>query len=622
MPLTKLAMRPGINREWTDYANEGGWYDCDKIRFRKGMPEKIGGWQVYQGLYDSTFLGYCRCIYASVSLDGDQHIVLGTTIKFYINEGGTFYDITPIRLTTNPMTTDPFDSTDTETTVVVTDANHGCGVGDYVTFSGATTFGGIPAGELNSEHVVTEVIDTSSYKIEVTTAATSTATGGGAAVIAKYQVNIGAQSDVYGTGWGAGPWGGGPWGGPAEVTVMGARLRIWFVDNFGEDLVFNVMDGGIYYWDATGGTSARGIPLDEIADASDIPAAARQILVSQEDRHIIALGAAPIGSATQDPLFIRWSSAEDAAQWTPAEDNTAGDFRLSQGSLIIGGLRTRQEILIWTDVSLHSMRFTGDPYTFGIQTLAEKVTLVGPKAMTAMGDIVCWMGQGEFYMYDGRVQIMPCTVKDFVFSDINEQQYYKIYAGTNQAFNEFWWFYPSADSEEPDRYVAYNIIEQAWTIGTMNRTSWLDKGVNDYPLATCWNNHNLYEQEFGTDNASVNPATAIEAYIEGSDFGISAGDNIMFCRRVIPDVSFRSSTANEPSLTFTLYPRYYPGSTRGTSESKSVTMVGTADENYTEILYMRMRSRQLALRLESTDLGVAWRMGIFRIDITPDGERE
>lgn len=622
MPLTKLALRPGINREWTDYANEGGWYDSDKIRFRKGMPEKIGGWQVYQGLYDEAFLGYCRCIYASVTLDSGQIISLGTTLKFYINEGGTYYDITPIRLTTDPMANNPFAAVDTFTTVTVTDANHGCGVGDYVTFSDATTFAGIPADELNAEHVVVSVIDTSNYTIEVTTPATSTASGGGAAVIAEYQINIGPQSDVYGYGWGAGAWGSGPWGGPAPTSVAGQRLRIWFVDNFGEDLVFNVMDGVICYWDATTTTSARGILLEEIADASDVPAVARQVLVSQEDRHIIALGAAPIGSDVQDPLFIRWSSAEDAAQWTPAEDNTAGDFRLSQGSLIVGGLRTRQEILIWTDVSLHSMRFTGDPFTFGIQTLAEKVTIVGPKAMISMGDIVCWMGQGEFYMYDGRVQILPCTVKDFIFSDINEQQYYKIYAGTNSAFNEFWWFYPSTGSEEPDRYVTYNIVEQAWAIGTMNRTAWLDKGVNDYPLATCWNNQNLYEHEFGTDNASENPPVAIEAYIESSDFALGAGDNIMFCRRILPDVSFRNSDAATPALTFTLYPRYDPGSTRGTEEGKTIELVGTADENYTEVLYMRMRSRQIAIRLESEDLGVAWRMGIFRADIQPDGERE
>ena len=707
MPLTKLQFRPGINRETTSYSNEGGWYDMDKVRFRFGFPEKIGGWEKISSTY---FLGTCRALHPWVTLDGQSLLGVGTHLKYYINEGGAYQDVTPIRRTTSAGsvtflanadtlsadfnigdTTLPLSSSTgfpdtgivkindeivryasvsgnnltglergydgtteanhsssdavTCSTLIVSDTAHGCENDDFVTFSGAATLGDqITAAVLNQEYQISFIIDNDTYLINarevaslsnVTTttgydptyvfASASDTASGGASCVGAYQLNTGLDTTIGGTGWGAATWSRGAWGSAAPISAVSDTLRIWSHDNFGEDLIFNVRDGGIYYWDKSSNAGVifgRAVELASLSGANTTPTIAKKILVSDRDRHIIAFGCdTEDNPGVQDPLAIRFSSQESLTDWSSTATNTAGDLRLGSGSEIITAIETRQQVLVFTDVSLHAMQYLGPPFTFGINTVSENITVAGPLSAVAIEDNVFWMGAEEFYSYNGAVQRLPCTVRDYVFSDINAGQLEKVTASTNTAFSEIWWFYPSASSQENDRYVVYNYQQQVWYYGNLARTCWLDRGVNTFPIAAS-PDHSLYFQEFGFDDGSTSPSSGITAFIESSQIDIGDGDNFAFLRRMIPDITFRDSTNATPQATMTLKTRNFPGGAYLQSNSKVVEKTASVPvEQFTEQVHVRLRGRSFALRVETSDTGVAWRLGSPRVDVQPDGMR-
>jgi len=622
MPLTKLQFKPGINREGTNYSNEGGWYDGDKIRFRSGYAERIGGWAKVGA---TAFNGTCRKLHDFVTLASQNLLFVGTNTKAYLEDSGAFYDITPIRRTVT-LGTNPIETQTAGTGVVrVTDAGHGCILGDFVTFSGATAFDGLTTANLNKEQVVTNVVNVNSYEVDTGGISTSGSTaGGGTAVVAAYQITIGLNTTVLGPGWGAGTWGRFTWG-SGSGSLAGQTLRLWFADDFGEDLLMNIADGNIYYWDATSGTNSRAVALSSLAGASDVPTVARKVLVSEVDRHVICFGANPIGETEQDPLLIRWSSQESLTDWTPSATNTAGDIRLSQGSEIVTAIRTSRQILVWTDHSLHSVQFLGPPYTFGTALLGDNIRIAGPNTVVGVNDVVYWMGQENFFVYDGRMQPIPCTVQDYVFSDINRNQSFKFHCGSLASKSEVWWYYCSASSEEIDRYVVYNYLEQSWYYGNLARTAWNDRaaGQRSYPQAASTDQY-LYNQEFGLDDGSQTPAVAVNAFVQSADFDIGEGDQFMFIRRIIPDLNFSNSTAANPEVEFTMAARNYNGSASGQgSDTGDVIRTGivSGTDNYTNQLFMRLRGRQMSLRVESDTTGVNWRVGAPRLEVRPDGKR-
>ena len=704
MPFTKLQFRPGVNRETTSYSNEGGWYDCDKVRFRFGFPEKIGGWTALSGQY---FLGTCRALHPWVALDGSNYVSAGTHLKYYINEGGAFNDITPLRETTAagdvtfsaaantlsanmtvddtvvPITTiSGFPDTGvvkigsevifyaqvsgsnltnltrgyngttaaahslgdsvTCATITVSDTAHGALDNDFVTFSGASSLGGqITADILNQEYQISHVVDDNTYLVEarevnsvqsITTttgytptyvfATTSDSGNGGASVVGAYQINTGLDTTIVGNGWGAGLWGRGTWGSGASLLVSGATLRIWSHDNYGEDLLYNVRDGGIYYWDKSGGLTTRGVELASLAGANTTPTIAKKVLVSDLDRHVIAFGCDPQNNiGTQDPLLIRFSDQESLTDWASTATNTAGDLRIGSGSEIITAIETRQQIIVFTDTSLHAMQYLGPPFTFGINLISENITIASPLSAIAVEDNIFWMGAEEFYVYSGGVQRLPCTVRDYIFSNINQGQLEKVTAATNTAFSEIWWFYPSANSTENDSYVVYNYQQQLWYYGSLNRTCWLDRGLNAYPIVAS-TDHALYYHEFGLDDGSNNPPTAISAYIESSQMDIGEGDRFMLVSRLIPDMTFRDSTNIAPTATMTVKVRNYPGGNYTGSTGSSIEKTASVPvEQYTDNVFLRLRGRSMAFKIESDDTGVAWRLGSPRVDIRPDGRR-
>jgi hypothetical protein len=704
MPLTKLQFKPGVNRETTSYSNEGGWFDCDKIRFRFGFPEKIGGWTKLSGSY---FLGSCRSLHPWVALDGSKYIGVGTNLKYYINEGGGYNDITPIRSTTaagdvtfsasaNTLASDVAVSDLTITltsasgfpsngrikinseiitytgiatnvltgcsrgqngttaaahsssaavtcaTLIVTDTAHGALINDFVTYSGAASLGGnVLANILNQEYQITSIINDNTYQIEarevasigsITTtsgldptyvfASTSDSGNGGASVVGAYQVNTGPDTAVTGTGWGAGTWARGAWGSASSITLAGQQLQIWTHDNFGEDLLINVRDNGIYYWDKSSGLSNRAVVLSSLSGANATPTVAKQILISDQDRHVIAFGCDPENNpGVPDPLLIRFSSQESLTDWAATATNTAGDLRIGSGSEIITAIETRQQLLVFTDVSLHAMQFLGPPFTFGINSISENITIAGPLAATAVEDNVFWMGQEEFYVYNGTVQRIPCTVRDYVFSDLNEGQFGKVAASTNTAYSEVWWFYPSLSSTECDRYVVFNYQQNIWYYGQLDRTAWIDRGVEAYPIAAS-PDHALYYQEFGLDDGSVSPAVGISSYIESSQIEIGDGYNFMFIRRLIPDMTFRNSTNGSPTATMLLEVRNFPGSVYDNSTSSAVTKTASVPvEQFTNDVNVRLRGRSMAFKISSSEEGVAWRLGSPRVEIRQDGRR-
>ena len=631
MPLTKLAYRPGINKESTSYANEGSWYDCDKVRFRLGFPEKIGGWI---RLSATTFLGSARDLHSFVALDGTGYIGVGTHLKYYIVEGGAYNDITPIRLITSAGDV-TFSATDGSSLITVDDTDHGAIENDFVTFSGAVSLGGtITAPVLNQEYQIVTVLSANSYTIEAKdiTGATVTAnasdTGdGGASVVGAYQINTGLDTTVAGTGWGAGTWSRGTWGSGTSLLAVGATLRLWSADNFGEDLIINARDGGIYYWDKSTSSApfVRAVTLDSLAGAdAGTPTIAKQVLVSDNDRHVIVFGCDPVNNiGTQDPLLIRFSDQENITTWTPTATNTAGDLRIGSGTRIVCAVETRQQILVFTDVSLHAMQYLGPPFTFGISQLSENTTIMGPMVAKAVDDLVFWMGIEEFYVYTGQVQKLPCTVRSYVFDDFNLTQAEKVFASLNSSFSEVTWFYPSASSDNIDRYVTYNYSEQVWTIGSLARTAWIDRGINAFPIAAGLDGY-LYEHEVGNDDGSTMPVSPISAYIEASPIDIQDGDSYAFVRRLIPDMTFAGtdSGAGDVSVDMILKAQNFPGSNFSYSNSSSVTRSATVPvEQYTDQAHVRLRGRSIALRVESDTVGVRWRVGMPRIDIRPDGRR-
>jgi len=622
MPLTKLLFKPGINREGTNYSNEGGWFDGDKIRFRSGYVERIGGW-IKTG--QTPFAGTCRKLHDFTTLASENLLFMGTNTKAYLEDSGALFDITPIRRTVT-LGTDAFTTQNTGQGIInVADVGHGVKIGDYVTFSGATAFDGLTTGDLNKEQIVTEIVSANVYKVNTGGVCTSGSTsGGGASIVAVYQINVGLNNTVLGPGWGAGTWGRFTWGSGAG-SLAGQTLRLWFADDYGEDLLMNIADGTIYYWDATGTTLARAVPLTSLAGANEVPTIARKVLVSETDRHVLCFGANPIYETEQDPLLIRWSSQESVTDWVPSATNTAGDIRLSQGSEIITAIRTSRQILVWTDHSLHSVQFIGPPYTFGTALLGDNIRIAGPNVAIGVNDIVFWMGQENFYMYDGRIQALPCSVRDYVFNDMNRNQSFKFHAGSLASQNEVWWYYCSESSEEIDRYVVYNYLEQVWYYGILSRTAWNDRasGQRSYPQAASTDQY-LYNQENGLDDGSVTPSVAVDAYIQSADFDIGDGDNFMLIRRILPDLSFNNSTAENPEVIFTMVARNFSGTgTNSGSVSGDVVRTTTigGGHDYTDQLFMRLRGRQMALRVSNDTTGVKWRLGAPRLDMRPDGRR-
>ena len=622
MPLQKLVFRPGINREGTAYDNEGGWFDCNLVRFRKGRPEKFGGWEK---LSSSTYLGTARALHGWISLGGTKYLGIGTHLKYYIESGTVFNDITPIRLTTSAGDV-TFSATNGDATITVADTAHGAVKNDFVTFSGASSLGGnITAAVLNQEYQIATIVNANSYTIEAkdTSGATVTANSsdsgnGGSSVVGTYQVNVGLDVFVPGTGWGIDGWGAGTFGSTSALDATN-QLRIWSHDNFGEDLIINPRAGGIFKWTENNGVTTRAVELSGISGANLVPTVGLQVITSEKDRHLIVLGADPISGSSRtgsiDPMLIAFSDQENELDFEPLTTNTAGSLRLSSGSAIIGGVKARQEILVWTDTSLYSMQFIGPPFTFGINLINEGVGLVGPKAAVTAPQGVYWMSYNNFYVYNGSVQHLPCSVHNYVFNDINLTQSFKINAFTIADKNEVGWFYCSASSSEIDRYVIYNYAENIWFYGQLVRTAWLDAGIENYPRAV--GNSYLFQQEKGF-NDDGSPMTNV--FIESSDMDIGDGEQFSFIKRIIPDYKFIQDD-NNGNVNVVLKTRNFPGDSLTTNSTSAIT-------SSTQQVFVRSRSRQMALRFESDDdatndgnLSIGWRLGATRVDIKPDGKR-
>jgi hypothetical protein len=732
MPLQKLQFRPGVNREGTTLSNEGGWFESDKVRFRSGYPEKIGGWVLDTGLNASAlqppagdYWGVCRAMWNWLNLSGYNLLALGTNLKYYIQNGtgGNFYDITPIRTTTSAGAVTFVASTGSPVITVI-DPAHGAQTGDFVTFSGAASLGGnITAAILNAEFQIT-YLSSNTYTITASVNATAGDSGdGGASVVGAYQVTSGNEIFTQNVGWGSGTWGGiSPgtatnqlngaidntvttitvdsttgfsatgnilidsenisytgktstdftgctrglsgtgsgaaashadnatvvqsttftgWGSPAPAGQgIGEQLRLWSQSNFGEDLVFNPRGGALYYWansavnpnvfdrgqllgpSATVVTKAGSISID-----SSCPTIANIVMVSDSSRFVLAFGCTDYGSAVQNPMLIRWSDQESIATWAPAITNQAGSYQLSHGSQIISAIQTRQEILVITDSAIYSMQYLGPPYVWGFQLMGDNISITGPNAVATANNVTYWMGTDKFYMYSGRVETLPCSLRQYVYNDINLTQSFQFFASTNEGYNEIWWFYCSANSTAIDKYVIFNHLERTWYYGTLARTYWLDSPLRATPMAAGYNGQLIYHEN-GTDDGTTNPPTAIEAYVQSSDFDIGDGHNFGLVTRIIPDVTFDGSTVNNPSLDFTVRPRQFPGTNYGTSDSPTVTSTQNYQsqryytvQQFTEQVFVRVRGRQMAFKVVSNDLGVAWQLGIPRIDTRPDGRR-
>ena len=657
MPLQKLQLRPGINRESTTLANEGTWFEMDKVRFRSGYPEKIGGWTKDTGTYYNTgvslppetgsYWGICRSLWNWITLAGFNLLGVGTNLKYYIQQtaGGNFYDVTPIR-DTNTGIANAFTTTNGLTTVTVNDPGHGGQTGDFVTISGVVgSVNGIPASALNREFRMTYV-DANSYTITVSAPATSTGTAGTANF--EYQLSIGSDIYTVGVGWGAGGWGGSTtgypstgWGSPAPAGVgIGVQLRLWSQDNFGDYLVMNPRGGEIYLWvpAASPSTYYRAQVLSStntntqdgeqywLTDSS-CPTVTNIVATSDTSRFVIAFGCNDYGSSTLDPLLVRWSDQENYKVWAPAATNQAGSYRLNIGSSIVAELQSRQEILIWTDAALYSMQYLGPPYVWGFNILADNISIVSPNSVATAANITYWMGRDKFYLYSGRVETLYCPLRQYIFGDINLEQAYQFFASTNEAFNEVWFFYCSANSTTIDRYVIYNHLEKIWSYGNLARTAWLDTGIREFPTAAGYGGQIVYHED-GVDDGTTNPPSPISSYIQSADFNIGDGHNYGFAWRMIPDITFDGSYVNNPQVTFTLRPRQNPGSNYSASETPTVASTQNYQnqrnyivQQFTQIVYTRVRGRQMAFKVSSDGLGVHWQLGVPSIDIRPDGRR-
>jgi hypothetical protein len=624
MPLQKIQFRPGIIRDLTAYTTEGGWYDCDLVRFRLGFPQSVGGWQKFS---DFSFLGTCRSLLGWSTLSGDYYIGTGTNLKFYVSSGGVFNDVTPIRRTVSLSAYDgthptggPFTATTGSNILNVYDVDHGAVVNDFVTFSGAVSLGAnVTAAVLNNEYEITNIVNSDNYQITLSVSADPGDTGHGGTTTAAYQINTGLDTAVTGSGWGAGAWGRGGWGSATTLNVFNT-LRLWSQDTWGEDLIFNVQNGGVYYWQTSSGLTTRAVALSSLSSDSTCPTLATQILVSDRDRHLVVFAPNQGGATSQDAMLIRWCSQEDYSDWTPTATNTAGDLRLGTGSKIVKAIETKREILVFTDIAVYSMQFIGPPFTFGIQQVSTNTTTSGYNAFAVVEDVVYWMGINKFYIYTGASDELPCTVKEYVFTNINQGQIDKVYASVNSEFNEITWFYPSASSTENDRYVTYNYADKAWTYGVMSRTAWLDRGVNQYPIASATDGY-LYNQEFGTDDGMVNPPVALTPYIESAPFDIGDGYQFSFIKKIIPDITFVNSTGS-PTATMSLKMQNFPGSNYDQTSSSSVAQTATVPvEQFTEQAFVRLRGRQATFKVSSDEIGTRWILGSPRLEIQPDGRR-
>ena len=705
MSLQQLSFRPGVNREGTTLANEGGWFDSDKIRFRSGYPEKIGGWTL---LSSATFLGTCRSLWNWISLKSFNLMGVGTELKFYIEYGGTYYDVTPIRSTVT--LNNPFATTYNSPIVTVTDVDHGAITGDFVTFSGATTVGGL---NLNNEYQITYV-DSNTYTITASANASATvAAGGGASVSAEYQINNGTNIGSYQVGWGAGLWGGVitgvaltqlngaisnsattivvdsttgypasgvmaidaeliaytsktgtqfngctrgysgttaashldntltynatnyfGWGQSASQT-SNTQLRLWSQSNFGEDLLFSPRQGALYLWQPGSGSSPAVSTRATLVSGTNVPSVMNDILVSDSSRIVIAFGCndyGPYGTTPQDPMLIRWSAQESYTDWTFQLDGStqAGYNRLSHGSRIVGAIQTRQEILVWTDAAVYAMQYLGPPNVFGFTLLSDNISIASPNVMATANGVVYWMGVDKFYVYSGRVETLPCSVRTYIYDDINREQYSQFFSGTNEGFSEIWWFYCSANSDVIDRYVIFNYLDRVWYYGTMGRSAWLDSPLRNYPQAATLGNQLVFHED-GVDDGTTNPPSPIVSYVQSSDFDIGDGHNYGFVWRMIPDITFDGSTTPSPltpSVTMTMRPRQNPGSAYGAAPSPTVASTQNYGvqsvynvQEFTEIIYTRVRGRQMAFKIASDTLGTSWQLGVPRLDVRPDGRR-
>ena len=706
MPLQKILFKPGVNRENTRYTTEGGWYECDKIRFRQGTPEVIGGWQ---RITSNTFKGVCRSLWNWVTLGFNNLMGVGTNLKFYIENGGVYYDITPIRETA--VLTNPFAVVSGSTTVTVTDASHGCGTGDFVTFSGATiTYpsGNISANDFNTQFQVT-VLTANTYTIVINSVPNATDQSNspvGGTVTAAYQIAVGPATQIPLTGWSAGSWNqsGSTWGNTTSSNV--SFIQLWNQINYGEDLVFGPRGGGLYYWDASSGLTSRGVLLNSLGGTVtftngsptvmtstvgftegaalqfaattslptgisaatnyyvfnvsgltsnlvdgngtlintsstgtgvyvslivDVPVKQNYLTVSDTSRFIIIFGCNDYGNVAMDPMLIRWSNQDDPYNWTPTATNQAGSVRLSHGSEIVTIVQTRQEIVVFTDSSVYSLQYLGPPYVWGTQLLGDNISILGPNAAVIASGIIYWMGVDKFYSYDGRVQTLNCDLRRFIFQDLNQLQSLQVTCGTNEGFNEVWWFYPSANSEKNDRYVIFNYLEKVWYYGTMERSAWLDSGLRDYPIAAIYDSvtktGNLVNHEQGLNNNETATTVALDAYISSSEFDIGDGHNFGFVWRMLPDLTFQNSTnspeAVVPTLTMTLYGMANSGS--GTTSSASAPVASSSTyvitEEFTGQIYTRLRGRQMIFKIASNQINTAWQIGAPRIDIRQDGRR-
>lgn len=627
MPLQKLQFRPGVNREGTTLSNEGGWYDCDKIRFRSGYPEKIGGWAA---LSYNTFLGVCRSLWNWVTLKNYNLMGVGTNLKFYVEDGGDYYDITPLR-ETNSNSTSPGSITLTAsgTTMTVSDSNaDSLQVNDFVTISGANTIGGV---NVNGEYQIITVPTGTTYTVTLATAATGSVSNAGITI--AYQINTGFEIYTIGTGWGAGPWSRGTWG-SGFTTGFGLQLRLWSQSNFGERLLFNPRGGALYVWDpGSGATPAYGT-RGTIVSGTYTPSLINEIMVSDSSRITIAFGcndpSGTYATTVLDPMQIRWSAQEDYTDWVPSATNQAGDYRLSHGSEIVGALQTRQEIVVWTDAAIYAMQYLGPPFVFGFTLLADNISIASPNAVATAAGVVYWMGVDKFYIYSGRVETLPCSVRQYIFNDINRDQIAQFNAGTNEGYSEVWWNYCSKNSTVIDRYVIFNYLDRVWYYGTLDRTAWLDSPLRQFPMAATAGNIVVYH-EAAVDDGSTNPPSPINAYIQSSDFDIEDGHNYGFVWRIIPDITFdgsdtRGATSDKPFVQFTVRPRQNPGSGYGAALAPTVTSAqGYAGQTtynvqqFTEIIYSRVRGRQMAFKVESNNIGTQWQLGVPRIDVRPDG---
>ena len=628
MTIQKLALEPGVNREKTSYSNENSWFECDKVRFRQGYAERIGGWTRISA---DSFLGVCRSLFNWISLAGANYLGVGTNLKFYIGQGGAYYDVTPLRATTAAGDV-TFAASNGSSTLTVSDTDHGAAVGDFVEFSGAATLGGlVTADVLNQDYEIATVVDANSYTVTAKDTSGSTVTAnssdsgnGGGSTVGKYQIAPGSATAIPLIGWSGGSWGGGTWGNGESSNT---QIRLWSQSGFGEDLVFAPRGGALYYWDSSAGTTNRAVLVSSLADASNVPTVVNTVLVSDVSRFVFCFGANPQGSSTQDPMLIRWSDQESLVQWTPAATNQAGSLRLSKGSSIITAQQARQEVLVWTDSSLYNLQYVGAPIVWSSQIVGENISIASQNSVAYADGASYWMGRDKFYIYDGRTRQLRCDLRRHIFDNINTEQIDQVFAGTIEAFHEVWWFYCSSGSSTVDKYVVYNYQQDVWYYGTLTRTAWLDSGLRQFPLAATYNN-NLVEHENGVDDNETATPAAISANISSAQFDIDDGDRFAFVKRILPDITFDGSTVDNPTATLSLSPFNNSGSginsptSEGGSNSGSVTRTATAPvEKYTEQLNVRIRGRQMTFKIESTAQGVIWQLGSPRIDIRADGRR-